>query len=344
VSAWPIVLEQLAHGHDLTVSDATWAMEQVMVGAASDAQIGALAMGLRSKGVTAAELGAFTAVMHAHGERISAPESALDTCGTGGDGLHTVNISTMAAIVVAASGTPVVKHGNRAASSSSGSADVLARLGVVVDLPPADVQRCLDTVGICFAFAPVFHPALRHAAGPRRELAIRTVFNFLGPITNPAGVLRQTVGVADAHMAPVVAEVLAARGSRALVYRGDDGLDELSVTGGTTIWQVADGDVVGERLHPDELALPVSDIAALRGGDPDANADIVRQFLAGAHGAVRDAVLLNAAGALSLADDPSTPLASRLGRALDTAAELVDSGAASALLGRWVTASVALAG
>src|ERR687889_567255 len=223
----------------------------------------------------------------------------VDIVGTGGDGAHTVNISTMAAVVTAATGVPVAKHGNRAASSSSGAADVLEALGVVIDLPAPAVARCVVEAGIGFFFAPVFHPGMRHAAGPRREMGIGTVFNFLGPLTNPARPKAAAIGCADRRMAPVMAEVLAVRGSRALVFRGDDGLDELTIGTTSSVWVVRDGEVEPDRVDPTALGIPTAAPEALRGGAPQVNADVFRRVLDGERGPVRDAVLLNAAAALA---------------------------------------------
>jgi anthranilate phosphoribosyltransferase len=279
--------------------------------------------------------------MLAHANRIRVDGLAVDTCGTGGDRAHTVNISTMAALVVAGAGVTVVKHGNRAASSACGSADLLEALGVVIDLPPEQVAVGVPQAGIGFCFAPLFHPAFRHTAVPRREMGIPTVFNFLGPLTNPAQPPAQAVGVSDARMAPVMAGVLAARGASALVVRGDDGLDELSVSGPSTVWLVSGGSVTECSVDPRRLGLTAADRAALTGGDASMNAEITRTFLDGKSGPVRDAVLLNAAAALVAAEGvadrvTADVLDARLTDALARAAESVDTGAARAKLDRWV--------
>jgi anthranilate phosphoribosyltransferase len=263
----------------------------------------------------------------------------VDIVGTGGDGAQTVNISTMAAIITAAVGVPVAKHGNRAASSASGTADVLEALGVVIDLPAPAVARCVREAGIGFFFAPVFHPGFRHAAVPRRELGIGTVFNFLGPLTNPARPVAGAIGCADSRMAPVMAAVLAARGSRALVFRGDDGLDELTTATTSSVWVVRDGEVVAERLDPTALGIPVSGPGALRGGGPAVNAEVVRRLVAGEPGPVRDAVLLNAAGALAAFDERGARLHDALAAGLVTAAAAIDDGRAAAKLEQWVQVS-----
>jgi anthranilate phosphoribosyltransferase len=234
---------------------------------------------------------------------------------------------------------PVAKHGGRAASSSSGAADVLEALGVAIDLPAPAVARCVQEAGIGFFFAPVFHPGMRHAGAPRREMGIPTVFNFLGPLTNPARPVAAAIGCADRRMAPVMAEVLAARGGRALVFRGDDGLDELTTATTSSVWVVRDGEVSPDRLDPGALDIPVSAPDALRGGSPEMNADVFRRFLDGEKGAVRDAVLLNAAAALAAYDERPSRLHDAIGAGLERAAAAVDDGRAVALLERWVAVS-----
>src|SRR3954468_1081661 len=233
-------------------------MHQVMSGEATAAQIAGFAMALRAKGETAEEVEGLVRAMLEQALRVIVEGRAVDTCGTGGDRAHTVNISTMAALVVRGAGGTVVKHGNRAASSACGSADLLEALGVVVDLPPEKVTECVSRAGIGFCFAPVFHPALRHTAVPRRELGIPTVFNFLGPLTNPARPAAQAVGVADPRMAPAMAGVLAARGASALLFRGDDGLDELSIGAASKVWAVNDGAVREDRVDPAALGITVA--------------------------------------------------------------------------------------
>jgi anthranilate phosphoribosyltransferase len=281
--------------------------------------------------------------MLARAHAVSVVGPVVDTCGTGGDRTHTVNISTMAALVVAGTGARVVKHGNRAASSTCGSADLLEALGVRIDLPPSAVASCAEQAGIAFCFAPVFHPALRHAAAARRELGVATVFNFLGPLTNPARPMYQAVGVADARMAAVMAGVLAERGASALVFRGDDGLDELSTATTSHVWVVADGAVTEETVSPSSLGIAPAPVDALRGGDAAFNASVCRSFLSGAAGPVRDAVLLNAAAALASLHPSSSSVSDRLAAALPVAASAVDSGAAAAVLDRWVSVSQSLA-
>lgn len=340
MQTWPDVLSALLRGESLTADATAWAMGEVMAGNATPVQVASFAVALRAKGETPEEVTGLADAMLDHANRITVKGAAVDTCGTGGDRAKTVNISTMAALVVRGAGVTVVKHGNRAASSACGSADVLEALGVVVDLPPADVERCVAEVGIGFCFAPVFHPALRHAATARSEMGVPTVFNFLGPLTNPAQPPAQAVGVADERMAGVMAGVLAGRGVSALVFRGDDGLDELSIHAPSQVWAVGAGEVRDDRVDPAELGLDLAPAGALVGGDAATNANVVRRFLGGDAGPVRDAVLLNAAAALAAVDGVSAaPVADQLRQAMPRAAEAVDSGAAAKALEQWVEAS-----
>lgn len=343
MSSWPALLSALLRGESLTAEQAAWAMASVMAGEATPAQIAGFAIALRGKGESAPEVAGLVEVMLANGAPLDVPGPVVDTCGTGGDRAHTVNISTMAALVVAGAGATVVKHGNRAASSACGSADLLAELGVLIDLPPAGVARCVEQAGIGFCFAPVFHPALRHTAVPRRELGVPTVFNFLGPLTNPARPAAQAVGVADARMAPVLAGVLAERGTTALVCHGDDGLDELTTTAESTVWLVSAGEVTECRIGPAELGLPPATLADLRGADAAYNAGVARRLLAGERGPVRDAVVLNAAAALVALSLTAAPLAEQLVAGMARASAALAAGAAAEVLDRWVAASRAAA-
>jgi anthranilate phosphoribosyltransferase len=342
--SWPDLIGALLRGDSLSAEDTAWAMNEVMSGEATPVQVAGFVVALRAKGETADEVAGLVRTMLAHAARVPLSRRAVDTCGTGGDRAHTVNISTMAALVVRGSGVTVVKHGNRAASSDCGSADLLEALGVVVDLHPDAVARCVDDIGIGFCFAPVFHPALRHAAVARRELGIATVFNVLGPLTNPAQPAAQAVGVADLHLAPVLAGVLAGRGASALVFRGDDGLDELSISGPSHVWVVTDGQLREDRVDPVSLGIAASPREALRGGDAHHNAAVTRRFLDGESGPVRDAVLLNAAAALVAYDGPSSaPVADQIAAMLPRAAAAVDTGAARSVLEDWVRESRAAA-
>ncbi|MGW0804243.1 anthranilate phosphoribosyltransferase [Nonomuraea sp. NPDC002799] len=336
-TTWPQLLTLLLDGRSLTARQAAWAMNQIMSGMATDAQIAAFAIALRAKGESVAEVAGLADGMLARSTAIRISGDPVDVVGTGGDRANTVNISTMAAIVAAAAGVKVVKHGGRAASSMAGAADVLEELGVAVDLSPAAVVRVADEVGITFCFAPAFNPALRRTSGPRRELGVPTVFNFLGPLTNPALPPSQAVGVFHPGMAPVIAGVLAERGGSSLVFRGDDGLDELTTSGPSTIWVVRRGVVTRTAFDPAELSIPRAHPRDLRGGDARHNAAVARAVLAGERGPVRDIVLLNAAAAVVACDGtpPVPELTAAMGAAYKRAADAVDSGAALSLLTRW---------
>jgi anthranilate phosphoribosyltransferase len=280
--------------------------------------------------------------MLTHGQRVELSTPAVDIVGTGGDRSGTVNISTMASIVVAASGVPVVKHGNRAASSKSGGADVLEALGVKLGLGPKSVARCVREVGIGFCFAPVFHPAFRFTAGPRKEIGIPTAFNVLGPLTNPAQPRAGLVGCAFADLVPVIAGVFAQRGSSALVVRGNDGLDEITTSDTTEIHVAHAGRVRAVTLDPVDLGIERVPLDALRGGDARRNAEVANALFAGERGPVRDAVLLNAAGAMVAFDGPGEDLLGELDRAVARAAAAVDSGDAAALLAKWTALTAEL--
>lgn len=340
--SWPVLLTALIGARDLDAEDTAWAMDQVMSGAATPAQLAAFVVALRAKGETPAEIAGLAEGMLAHACRLQVLQRAVDVVGTGGDHAHTVNISTMAALVTAAAGAPVVKHGNRAASSRCGAADVLEALGVSIDLGPAQVAQCVAEVGIGFCFAPVFHPAMRHAAGVRRELGVPTAFNFLGPLTNPAQPDAGLIGCADVRMAPVMAQVLAGRGVSALLVRGDDGLDEITTTTTTSVWVIDGGAVRRDQVDPAALGVPVGRREDLRGADAATNADVVRRLLAGDHGPVRDAVLINSAAALVAHRGPSDDLIGDLRDTMQRAAEAIDSGAAAALLECWIRLSTEL--
>jgi anthranilate phosphoribosyltransferase len=338
---WPALLTRLLGREDLSAADTSWAMREIMTGEATPVQVAAFAVALRAKGESAAEVTGLAAEMLAQATPVRLSLDCVDIVGTGGDGAHTVNISTMAAVVTAAAGVPVAKHGGRAASSSSGAADVLEALGVAIDLPAPQVARCVEEAGIGFFFAPVFHPGMRHAAAPRREMGIGTVFNFLGPLTNPARPVAAAIGCADLRMAPVMAAVLAGRGGRALVFRGDDGLDELTTATTSSVWVVRDGDVEPDRLDPAALGIPASGPDALRGGAPEFNADVFRRVLAGERGPVRDAVVLNAAAALAAFDERPARLHDAIAAGMARAEAAIDDGRAAAQLDRWVTVSQA---
>ncbi|HEY5820552.1 MAG TPA: anthranilate phosphoribosyltransferase [Propionibacteriaceae bacterium] len=338
--SWPQLLGNLVEGRDQTAAATSWGMGQILSGAATPAQLSAFVVALRAKGETVEEISGLVDTMLEFATPIEIAGDAVDVVGSGGDRLNTVNISTMAAIVAAGAGARVVKHGNRAASSASGAADVLEALGIVLDLAPQDQCRVVDQVGIGFLFAPLYHPALRHASAPRRELGIPTTFNLIGPLANPAQPVAQAVGVADARAAALMAGVFAARGNHGLVVHGGDGLDELTTTTSSTVWVYTDGVVTRSELDPADLGLPRAQVADLVGGDPAHNAQIARDVLAGQPGPVRDIVLLNAAAALVAYETPQVgDLLGQFRRELERAAEAVDSGAARTKLADWVAAS-----
>lgn len=337
------MLGALCARRDLTVEEAEAAMGEILDGAATPAQIAAFIVGLRMKGETAEEMAGLLRAMLAHAEPVPVDQALrdrlVDTCGTGGDRRHTINVSTAAALVVAGAGVPVCKHGNRAASSASGSADVLEALGVVIDLGPEGVARCITEAGMGFCFAPRFHPAMRHAAPVRRELGVPTVFNFLGPLANPARVRRQVLGVSDPGMAERMAAVLRAEGAeRALVVYGHDGLDELTTTTTSTVFELQGGEVRVYAVDPAELGLGPAALADLEGGDAAANAACVRRVLDGERGPKRDLVVLNAAAGLVAAG-----VAEGLPDGVELAAAAIDEGRAAAVLERLVAVSKAAA-
>jgi anthranilate phosphoribosyltransferase len=339
MASWPDVLGALVAGRDLSAEQTSWAMGEILAGAATPSQIAGFAVALRAKGETLDEVSGLVEAMYAVATPIHVSGRLLDVVGTGGDRSMSVNISTMAAIVAAGAGAKVVKHGSRSASSTSGSADVLEELGIRLDLPVERVAAVAEQAGITFCFAAAFHPAMRYAAVPRRELGIATAFNVLGPLANPTRPAAQAIGCADPRMAPVMAGVFARRGVDAWVFRGDDGLDELTTTTTSRLWVVGDGRVVESMIDPRELDIARSTTEALRGGDTAHNADVVRRLLEGESGAVRDAVLLNAGAALAVYDAPGTPPMQALAVGVDRARDAVDSGAAKATLDRWIEAS-----
>ena len=344
--SWPAVLSTLVEGKDLAIREASWAMQQVMSGDATSAQIGALLVALRIKGETVDEIVGFRDAVLANALPLPIDPMALDIVGTGGDPYGAVlNISSIASVIAASAGTPVIKHGNRGASSRSGASDVLTALGVDISIPPARIAEVFDETGIGFAFASMFHPGFRHAGPTRSELGISTLFNILGPLCNPARPEASAVGVASHDRVPLVVGVFQTRGATALVYRGDDGIDKLTTTGHSHVWEVSRGSVTEHDLDPLDLGIPRAPIESLLGSDAEANAAVARRVLAGEHGPVRDVVLLNAAAGLvafDLARNPAElrdPFVERLGRRLETAAEVVDSGAAAAKLEQWAAAT-----
>jgi len=318
-------IAKLVEKESLSSEDAEVVMQEIMLGEATPSQISAFLTALRMKGETAEEIAGCARAMRAHATKVVTRQSPLmDTCGTGGDGISTFNISTVVAFVIAGAGVAVAKHGNRSVSSRCGSADVLETLGVRIDLGPEEIGRCLDEIGIGFLFAPRLHPAMKYAAVPRREVGIRTIFNLLGPLTNPASASIQLLGVYDSGLTETIAEVLSLLGThRALVVHGADGLDELSITGTSKVTQLHNGQITTYHLDPRQLGLPSAELAQLRGGLPEENARIARALLQGEKGAKRDIVLLNAAAGLLAAER-----AANFEEGLILAAESIDRGRA----------------
>ena len=338
----------------MTPERAGWALTEVMAGRATPAQIAAFLVAMRSAGVDPDVLAGLVDVMLRFSVAVDVPGPAVDTCGTGGDNSGSVNISTMAAVVVAATGRTVVKHGNRAASSLSGSADVLEALGVVADLPPDAIAPCVEQAGLAFCFAPVFHPAMRHAGPVRREIGVRSVFNVLGPLANPGRPAAQVVGVADRTMAPVVAGALAQRGTVALVVRGEDGMDEITTAAPTRVWDARTRQVRDGMIDTVDLGVPRPTPGALSGGTAGENAEIALGVLAGGDSprerAVRDAVAVNAAAAIVVHDtaagrlDPAEPLLRAMAEPLEVARAAMVSGDAAVTLRNWAEVTHRLGG
>lgn len=340
LGGWPAVFRTLIAGEDLSPAQAGAALADVLEGAATSAQIAAFVVALRIKGETVAEMSGLVQAMLQAAERVPLPPGlvAVDTCGTGGARSRRTaafNVSTIASFVIAGGGAAVCKHGNRAASSTSGSADLLEALGMVIDLGPEGVARCVTEAGMGFCFAPRFHPSMRHAGPTRRELGVPTVFNFLGPLANPAGVRRQVVGVSDPGMAEKMIGVLEAKGAdRALVVYGHDGLDELTTTTTSTLLELRDGTVRASTVEPSDLGISRADASSIRGGDAQLNRDLARRVLDGEQGPHRDVVLLNAAAGLVAAG-----VADDLEEGYEAASASVDDGAAARVLERAVAVS-----
>ena len=339
---WPEITAKVISRQDLTAEETAWAMDKVMSGETSPVSLAGFLTALATKGETIDEILGLADSMQSHATPVSLPSDSLDIVGTGGDRLRTVNISTTASLVIAAAGVKVVKHGNRASSSKSGAADCLEELGVNLDLPVEAVERIFDQIGITFLFANKFHPSMKHAATARRELALPTAFNVLGPLTNPARPEAGAIGVSNSRQAPLVAGVLARRGTRALVFRGTNGLDELSTAAPNEVWEIRDGEVTYHDLDATaDLGLASATVDDLRGEDARYNAAAARRVLDGERGAVRDAVALNAAGAI-VADGRlegvrpgDGDFVTRMRAGLAIAEDALDSGKASELLTRW---------
>jgi anthranilate phosphoribosyltransferase len=342
---WPNLTSALMRGEELASSDTSWAMGEIMAGNATPVQVAGFAIALRAKGETPAELAGLVEAMLAAATLVELPEEqrtdAVDVVGTGGDRANTVNISTMAAIVTAASGVRVVKHGNRSASSTTGTADLLEHFGLPLDLGPAGVARTVTEAGMGFCFAARYHPGMRHAAVTRRELGVPTFFNMLGPLTNPARPTAAAVGCFDRRMAPVMAAVFADRGDSAVVMRGEDGLDEFTTSAPTRLWLVREGTVDEIVLDATDLGLPRSQPADLRGGDVAFNADVAFRVFAGERGPVRDAVAVNVAAALAAHARFPGDFVETMRSGIARAQETIDSGAATEKLTRWVEAAKA---
>ena len=339
--SWPSILTGLVRREGLESEAAQWALNEILGGRASEVQLAALLVALRAKGESEDEIKGLSSAMLANAVPISLDRESVDVVGTGGDRANTVNVSTMAALVAAAAGAKVVKHGSRAASSQAGTADTLEALGVNITVEPARQAAVLDEVGIVFLFAQLYHPAMKHVAGVRKQLAIQTTFNFLGPLSNPARPRAMALGVANDAIAPVVARVLAGRGVRGLVFRGFDGLDELTTTSPSDVWLVSDGRVHRTALNPEELGLLPAAPADLTGGDAAHNAQVVWDLVSGKRGAVRDIVCLNAAAALLAYRGVSAvvPVTEQLAAPLDEVNRAIDDGAVQAKLTAWIEAT-----
>ncbi len=321
-------LGMLTTGVNLSEDEMAACLNEIMEGRATDAQIGAFLIALRIKGETVDEITGAAVAMRKKAIRIKAPERTLDTCGTGGDMSRTFNISTISAIVVASCGVPVAKHGNRSVSSSTGSADLLEALGVKIDIPPEKVEKCLFETGFGFLYAPLFHPAMKYAIGPRKEIGIRTIFNILGPLTNPAGARRQVLGVFADRLTKPLAEVLGRLGAEdAMVVHGEDGLDEITVCDGTKVSRFVNDRVEDFIISPEDFGVPRADLTAIQGGTKDENAFIALSVLKGEKGPRRDIVLMNSAAALLVAG-----VAKGLSAGFQIAAEAIDNGKAFAKL------------
>jgi len=334
--SWGLILKSLSDKSDLSNEQITWAMSQILEGKASNDEIKQFLTGLKAKGESAAEVEALVAQMYAYSAAINITERSVDTVGTGGDGANTINISTAAAIVTNAAGARVVKHGNRAASSKSGSADLLEALGIKVDLTGAEVEQTVHKIGIGFCFAPVFHSSMKYAAAARKELGVPTVFNILGPLANPAKPKACAIGVARAELLPLMAQVLLDQGKEGYVFRGDDGLDEVSLSTTTQVIQISDGKLQELVFNPADLGIASAPISELAGGDAAYNAQMTLKIFSGEKGAMRDAVTLNAAFAIAaFKADFNLPLQTQIANGFVLANKAIDSGAALSVVKKW---------
>jgi anthranilate phosphoribosyltransferase len=334
--SWDLILKSLSNKSDLSNEQITWVMSQILEGKASNDEIKQFLTGLKSKGESAAEVEALVAQMYSYSASINITERSVDTVGTGGDGANTINISTAAAIVTNAAGARVVKHGNRAASSKSGSADLLEALGIKIDLTGAEVEQTVYKIGIGFCFAPVFHSSMKYAAAARKELGVPTVFNILGPLANPAKPKACAIGVARAELLPLMAQVLLDQGKEGFVFRGDDGLDEVSLSTTTQVIQISDGELNESVFNPADLGISSAPISELAGGDATYNAQMTLKIFAGEKGAMRDAVTLNAAFAIAaFKADFNLPLQTQIANGFVLANKAIDSGAALSVVKKW---------
>jgi anthranilate phosphoribosyltransferase len=341
---WQQIIETLTNGLDLDSNNARWAMNEILQGNAEIPEIKDFLLALKAKGEISDEVNSFVNVMYQHSAPIEISERAVDTVGTGGDGANTINISTTAAIIAAAAGAKVLKHGNRAATSKSGSADLLEALGINIELDGAGVETVFAEIGIGFCFAPKFHPAMRFAAPARKELGVPTIFNILGPLANPAKPKAAAIGVANDRMHLLMAEVLAAKGVDGFVFRGDDGLDEITLATTTSVLTIGQEEISSDLIDPTDFAIAKAPISALVGGDAQFNANVARAIFNGEHGAPRDAVALNAAAAIAaFKGDFTKSLHERMQDGYRDAVNAIDSGAATALLGNWISVSQRLA-
>ena len=337
---WDQIFAALADKKDLSNEQVTWGMSQILEGTAGNEEIKAFLTGLKAKGESAQEVEALVSQLYKYSAPINITERAVDTVGTGGDGANTINISTTAAIITNAAGARVVKHGNRAASSKSGSADLLEALGIKIDLTGAEVEQTVHKIGIGFCFAPIFHSSMRHAVAARKELGVPTVFNILGPLANPAKPIAAAIGVARVELLSLMAQVLLDQGKEGFIFRGDDGLDEVSLSSTTTVIQISKGKLKQEVFNPAELGIPTAPISALAGGDAKYNAQMTNQIFSGKTGAMRDAVTLNAAFAIAaFKGDFDLPLQTQIANGFVLANKAIDSGAAQSVLMKWVELS-----
>lgn len=339
-TTWPTVLIALLAGEGLSVETSSWAMREMMTGNATDAQVAGFLMGLAAKGETVEELLGMANTMLDQAVPVDYGIEALDIVGTGGDRLGTVNLSTMSSLVAVGAGARVIKHGNRGSSSTAGAADVIEALGVDLSMSKEKAGECLERAGITFLFAQEYHPSMRYVAPARKQLGVPTAFNYLGPLSNPARVAAQALGCANARMAPIIAGVLADRGTRGLVFRGSDGRDKITTSGESTLFEIRAGEVSEHVLDPRDFGISLQPVEALAGKDGTHNATIVKALLRGEPGPVRDAVLLNAAAGLTAFDESTEgTVFDRIGKNIERAAESIDSGAAASVLDAWIKSS-----